>query len=174
MDNKIKPHYVDFNTAKLLKEKGFDVEVTNYYFEDGEFREFVLTDTVGMDYGSDVEYELCEFYFDWNRKDLFSKKNGQRLYGFRKNKDYFETFSAPEQSQVIEWLRVRFNIDLQTICNYSKLGRTYRMGIIFINKFKKIDSLFLRPINEISQFTEFNSPQEAYSAAFDYVLNKLI
>ena len=29
--NKIKPHYVSFNTAKLLKEKGFNVPVRKYY-----------------------------------------------------------------------------------------------------------------------------------------------
>ena len=33
--NKIEPHYVNFNTAKLLKEKGFDGECTEYYLKDG-------------------------------------------------------------------------------------------------------------------------------------------
>lgn len=83
-------------------------------------------------------------------------------------------YSAPEQWQVVEWLRINHNIDLQVICNYSKLGRTYRMGIIFINKKNKIDTIFIRPKDYEHEFIEFNSPQEAYSAAFDYVLKELI
>jgi len=81
---------------------------------------------------------------------------------------------AFEQWEIIEWLRVKYNIDLQAVCNYSKLGRTYRMGIIFVNDDKKVDSIFLRPENEKFEFIEFNTPQEAYSAAFDYILENLI
>jgi hypothetical protein len=82
------------------------------------------------------------------------------------------TIYAPEQWQVVEWLRINHNIDLQPICNYSKLGRTYRMGIIFINKENKVDTVFLRPIDTPSEFIEFNTPQEAYSKAFDYIIDK--
>ena len=79
-----------------------------------------------------------------------------------------------EQWQIVEWLRVKHNIDLQNICNYGRLGRTYRMGIIFINEKKEVDTIFLRPIDTPFKFIEFNSPQEAYSAAFDYILKELI
>lgn len=80
----------------------------------------------------------------------------------------------PEQWQIVEWLRVNHNIDLQNICNYGRLGRTYRMGIIFINEKKEVDTIFLRPIDTPFKFIEFKSPQEAYSAAFDYILKELI
>jgi hypothetical protein len=81
----------------------------------------------------------------------------------------------PEQWQVVEWLRVNHNIDLQDICNYGRLCKTYRMGIIFINNKNEVDMVFLRPIDTIFDFIEFNSPQETYSAAFDYIReNKLI
>jgi hypothetical protein len=83
-------------------------------------------------------------------------------------------YDAPEQWQIVEWLRVNHNIDLQDICNYGRLGRTYRMGIIFINEKKEVDTIFLRPIDTPFKFIEFNSPQEAYSAAFDYILKELI
>ena len=85
-----------------------------------------------------------------------------------------DEYDAPEQWQIVEWLRVNHNIDLQNICNYGRLGRTYRMGIIFINEKKEIDTIFLRPIDTPFKFIEFNSPQEAYSAAFDYILKELI
>jgi len=80
---------------------------------------------------------------------------------------------APEQWQVVEWLRVNHGIDLQAICNYSEKGRSYRMGIIYIKE-NKVESVFLRKDYGFTDFIEFNSPQEAYSAAFDYILNKLI
>jgi hypothetical protein len=85
-----------------------------------------------------------------------------------------DEYDAPEQWQIVEWLRVNHNIDLQNICNYGRLGRTYRMGIIFINEKKEVDTIFLRPIDTPFKFIEFNSPQEAYSAAFDYILKELI
>jgi hypothetical protein len=85
-----------------------------------------------------------------------------------------DEYNAPEQWQIVEWLRVNHNIDLQNICNYGRLGRTYRMGIIFINEKKEVDTIFLRPIDTPFKFIEFNSPQEAYSAAFDYILKELI
>jgi hypothetical protein len=80
---------------------------------------------------------------------------------------------APEQWQVCEWLRVNHNIDLQAICNYSEKGRSYRMGIIYIKE-NKVESVFLRKDYGFTDFIEFYSPQEAYSAAFDYILNELI
>jgi hypothetical protein len=33
--NKIEPHYVDFNTAKLLKEKGFNLKTDTWYDKEG-------------------------------------------------------------------------------------------------------------------------------------------
>jgi len=103
--------------------------------------------------------------------DRFS--NGDRIIeGWNNNSD--SHVSAPEQWQVVEYLRVNHNIDLQAVCNYGRLGRTYRMGIIFINKEKEVDTIFLRPIDMPYSFIEFNSPQEAYLAAFDYILKELI
>jgi hypothetical protein len=39
--NKIQPHYVDFNTAKLLKEKEFNEHCNSYYAENGFLHEGV-------------------------------------------------------------------------------------------------------------------------------------
>jgi len=82
--------------------------------------------------------------------------------------------NIPEQWQAAEWLRVNHNIDLQPICNYGRLGRTYRMGVIFINKKGEVDTIFLRPVDTPFQYIEFNTPQEAISQAFDYVFKNLI
>ena len=87
------------------------------------------------------------------------------------NSDYY---TAPEQWQVVEWLRVNHGIWIivegdsygdywyvkLTVCSeevYEDLDK--RHGIISAH----------RKFNN-----EHNSPQEAYSAAFDYILKELI
>jgi hypothetical protein len=168
MNNEIKPHYVDFNTAKLLKEKGFQELVNHYYFEDGEFKEHSLKGTNGY-YGEEYEFNLSEFNENWNDKWL-TKKSGDRCFGCSKDRGYFETYSAPEQHQVIEWLLLNYGIWV-----YVNLEAQLDSYSYFI---KGKDKDF--PINKIIKHGYpkygkwYNSPQEAYSAAFDYVLNNLI
>jgi len=66
-------------------------------------------------------------------------------------------------SVVVEWLRVNYNIMVSCL-------------------FKETDESFMYQIHKMKSeelpriFTNdgFNSPQEAYSAAFDYILNNLI
>ena len=76
-------------------------------------------------------------------------------------------YSAPEQWVVVEWLRVNHGIWIDvTLSSDSK----------FLNLIRDIKNpnthLGIARVNDISFF---NSPQEAYSAAFDYILtNNLI
>lgn len=104
----MKEQLISFETAKLAKEKGFDILCFNYYFEDGEFKENILTGQNGY-YGDDYEVEFEEFLEDWNDK-MLTKKNGGRCFGCSKNKGYLETFSAPTQSLLQKWLREVHNI----------------------------------------------------------------
>jgi len=78
--NSIIEDYCSFEVSKLLKEKGFNVACSHYYFEDGEFKQNEIKDTVGMDYGSDIIYKLSEFNENWNNKFL-TKKDGSRCFG---------------------------------------------------------------------------------------------
>jgi len=73
-----------------------------------------------------------------------------------------ESCSAPEQWQVVEWLRVEKGIWIE-VC------KPVRQKLFRFN----IDSLNTNE-NLFTSVVSFSSPQEAYSAAFDYVLNKLI
>ena len=132
----IKPHYITFEQAKLLKEKGFD--------------------------------ETCNAYFDLDKKiTLFNDKDFNRS----KNSDMypyiFGEITLPEQWQVIEWLRVNHNIEVfvtplfsETRFNISYQNRKYDANIIINGKY-----LFKK---------QFKSPQEAYSAAFSYILKEVI
>lgn len=61
----------------------------------------------------------------------------------------------PEQWQVIEWLRIKHNINI-----WVEQG-----------KFCFIDNDNHSAYNSLG---EFKSPQAAYSAAFDYILNEMI
>ena len=142
---KIEPRYVSFEQAKLLKEKKFVCKVYKEYTPQFDF----ITDT---------------------------DRSANCVIGGECSVKYAadDSFAAPEQWQVKEWLRINHSIDLQDICHYGKLGRIYRMGIIFINKKGEVDTVFLRPVDTSFDFIEFESPQEAYSAAFDYVLRNLI
>jgi hypothetical protein len=69
-----------------------------------------------------------------------------------------DCYSAPEQWQVVEWLRVNHGIWV-SICpsidtNFEFM--IYKKDVIYgSGKYK----------------SNFNSPQEAYSAAFDYIKN---
>ena len=94
---------ISFETAKLAKEKGFDILTHSYYFEDSEFKEHSLKGTNGY-YGDEYEFNLSEFNENWNDKWL-TKKTGDRCFGCSKQKGYLETFSAPTQSLLQKWLR---------------------------------------------------------------------
>lgn len=79
--------------------------------------------------------------------------------------------SAPEQHQVVEWLRVNHGINVLPIENYTypnEIKNRWKYQII--NKQEKDRDIFNKKFF-IEVDYEFQSPQEAYSAAFDYILN---
>ena len=99
----MKEQLISFETAKLAKEKDFNILQHSYYFEDGEFKENSLKGTNGY-YGEEYEFNLSEFNENWNDKWL-TKKTGDRCFGCSKQKGYLETFLAPTQSLLQKWLR---------------------------------------------------------------------
>lgn len=173
MKDEIKTHYVDFNTAKLLKEKGFDIPVNHYYFEDGEFKEHSLTGTNGY-YGEEYEFELSEFNVNWNDSFL-TKKNGDRCFGCSKNTGYFETFSAPEQWKVVEWLRINHGIwvtvDIGKEYWFWKIRGINGKVIVKEQIPDELCTTLTGLLFSNTKYLKYISPQEAYSAAFDYILN---
>jgi hypothetical protein len=72
--------------------------------------------------------------------------------------------AAPEQWQVVEWLRVNHGIwvevkspDSKDMGYYISIRKPYRFGNYYNGK-----EIF------------YGSPQEAYSAAFDYILKEIL
>jgi hypothetical protein len=156
MEN-IQPTHATSEQAKLLKEKKFIMKCRSYYLK-------------GYDYpfeGVDDEYWGDNRFKNWNADVIGIKP--------------FEGFtSAPEQWQVVEWLR--FNHDIwvsvikidgfQDLYYYTITGSSE-----FFNNGRTItveewDDETCDKMGYNNKY--FNLPQEAYSAAFDYILKELI
>ena len=85
-----------------------------------------------------------------------------------------DTVSRPEQWQVVEWLRVNHGIHLGVSCDaYGKFWYA-NLNVCSKEVWEDEDKRH----NILSAHYKFNnehkSSQEAYSAAFDYILNNLI
>jgi hypothetical protein len=124
----IEPMYIEFNTAKRLKEKGFDEAVRLCYSDDDD--------------------------------NLLPFDAGNKLHINSKHPYY----SAPEQWQVIEWLRLKHDI-------WIEVRRTSHFNEIRYQSY--INEKYLS--GDMGGYVSHTTPQEAYSAAFNHILNnKLI
>lgn len=84
----------------------------------------------------------------------------------QRNSEILEScYSIPEQWQVTEWLRVNHGIWI-----HSAPENNEEDIVKWAFTIQRIDS----EVRFVRRVGEFNSPQEAYSAAFDYVLKNLI
>jgi len=125
----IKRTYVSFEQAKLLKEKGFEIPILNWYHRE-------------------------------------TKKLNKNDLAFSINK-LTDNYSAPEQWQVVEWLRINHGIWI--VVNITIDDKWYFE--LYNLKDKRNSEISIVDEN----ITDFhNSPQKAYSAAFDYILKELI
>jgi hypothetical protein len=108
-------------------------------------------------------------------KGLYYTKDKEHClvgWGFNdRTENSFAQYSTPEQWQVLEWFRVNHGIWITIFimekekidgsgweCYYDYSIKQMKIGLINISK----------------KLEEFNFPQEATSAAIDYVLNNLI
>lgn len=129
--------YVDFNTAKLLKEKcDFDVYQPNQYIKGG---------------------------------------NPTTLYNYSESQCslFNDVYYAPEQWQVVEFFRLNYGIWV-----YACEMKYGWWATIKDKSFKPIHCTHTQDNERLyiaeESGTWYKSPQEAYSAAFDYILKKLI
>jgi hypothetical protein len=123
--SKIEPTYVTREQSKWLKEKEFDLPTYAYY--------------------SGLNFYTGE-YKNHSQTTIGDTPMHKMLIGYT---------SAPEQWQVVEWLRVNHGIwvSIRVSNNKFNLLVTNLSGDILFND------------------SAFNTPQEAYSAAFDYIKN---
>jgi spore maturation protein CgeB len=85
---------ITFETAKLAKEKGFNLKVHNYFSKERWEREFSLKNGFNDDYWGD------NWFYDWNT-------NGEPYKPFSE-----DCYSIPTQSLLQKWLREVYGIDI--------------------------------------------------------------
>jgi hypothetical protein len=130
MNNNIELHYVNYDFAKFLKSKGFNVPCKQAFY-------------------GDVEDEDIEYNEPTTTGDDF-------ILG------EYDCY-APEHWEVVEWLRVNYGIFISCEQNYK--------GEFWTQVHKKNDHIIPRWEVIAANYDSPNSPQEAYSAAFDYIKN---
>lgn len=145
MTQEIKPTYVTFEQGKWLKEKGFD-EYCDQYYSQALFE------------GTNKDWEgIFPKFTVFKRSDFHFNSKPQ-------NNDLWFECSAPEQWQVVEWLRVNHGIWITVDIDINGVYKN------FIRKYNSKDRAWeVKYATSISE--KYYAPQEAYSAAFDYILN---
>jgi hypothetical protein len=113
----------------------------------------------------------CQFlYVDGDYRIDFEKE-GELFDGeYPSTQKPIDWCLAPEQWQVVEWLRVNHNLYVSPYPYYVK----WSWEVLQIDTTKKYHYITSLRNGRTENPDNFNSPQEAYSAAFDYVLNNLI
>jgi hypothetical protein len=156
MNNNIEPHYVNYDFAKFLKEKGFE--------EHSDYNQWILAKDV------DSKDESKKFICHSNDLEEYTYINEEKEH------NVYHCLTIPEHWQVVEWLRINHEIEITplryTFSEGEFVGKKY---MFVIEKYKKnfdpdLDEYHFdeEPIKS-SRKLNFNSPQEAYSAAFDYI-----
>jgi hypothetical protein len=145
----MKPAYVTFEQAKKLKEKEFNVECNTVYVNDWS-KESISKDTA--------------IYEKLLANPKIAKGN---LISTNLNDNYN---SRPEHWQLVEWLRINHGIWVR-VNSMDGINWFYDIW----NFGKEPNTAFTKDAQiTFSENENYDTPQEAHSAAFDYVLNNLI
>lgn len=142
-------NYVTYEQAKLLNEKGFRSQKTpglreGYY-----------------NHKEELNGNMTDYIRAISHKDEEAKKK-------------YASIAAPKHHEVVTWFFTDKSIWVEVIANHFKeCGSIAEQGFIFKVMNNKTGNYF-----DIQGWLEnksiiFNSPQEAYSAAIDYVLTKI-
>lgn len=164
----IKPTYVTFEQAKLLFEKGLDI-ISKQSSDTREGKGYIPSYMAYFDY-SLLRKQYPEVYKDEIVLDIVSPNSSlfRAIESFYSGHDnILPTYHALEQWQVVEWLRVKHGIWISVSCDLVGYYAYYS-----IDATKYVNSSIQK--GWINGGNALKSPQEAYSAAFDYVLTKLI
>lgn len=137
---------ISFETAKLAKEKGFDIPTYTSYignkFHENEDK------PNGYD-GYDLASEE-----NWNKKDWVFSRDGGSCFGCKlDNIKYFEACSAPTQSLLQKWLRKTHNVHVEL-----RMGNDGKTIWWFCN-IKPID--ISKPSTHLASTEQKDEPEQA-------------
>ena len=136
--------YVNFETAKLLKEKGFDCNTNCYYIEDSVTRTLFYS-PIRENHNASIENNEFDIHINIS--------NGK--------------MSAPTLQMVMKWLREVYNLVIQIeLIDFLEHGEVW---LYCITERKTIKQL----TGKDEDFTE-HSYEEACEAAIKYCLENLI
>ena len=149
---------VSYAIAKLLKEKGFDLPAQKYY-------EHALKSVKNKEDGYSGP-------FGWKKGEL----NLQTDYFVNNSKtadltsEMWYMCSAPTIADVVMWLLMKHKIWIWVGCRDLENGKT-----IFIANGRNIPSTKSNEfVVDVILYQPKDNPSEAYEAAIEYALNKLI
>jgi len=118
--------------------------------------------------------EIKPTYVTFEQAKMLVKKGFQGIeidYGLNQ---MLNNSRPPEQWQVIEWLRINHGIHLEVSCDvYGKLWFV-KLEVCSKEVWDDLDKRHNILTANRKFINEHKSKQEAYSAAFDYILNNLI
>ncbi len=157
--------YVSFETAKLLKDKGFKEWCFKCY------------GVAILHNGADISFdEECELR-DYGRENEIEYIEGGRLYGYGCNnhdKDA-KVWAAPTLWVAMKWLRETHSIDISVVPHSHKEGKTFDYEFVYWNgeeyhipyseKYPTYHELFGKT---------WKKYEEACEAAIKYCLENLI
>jgi hypothetical protein len=150
----IKPAYVTFDQAKWLKSINFNLDTKSNFYQTEE-----------------AIYKNEELLVDQDTKSGSISM-------------FEDIYAAPEQWQVVEWFRINHNIwiNVHPVFNAPRYVSKFGFDILGLDEksssikhyFPKIELMKQHKATHADQIGEgsFKSPQEAYSAAFDYIKEK--
>lgn len=114
--------------------------------------------------------EMCRVFWGYDcteEKNILIEENSPSFINNRENNN----LAAPEIWQVVEWLRLEYGIWIE--CRHITTFNINRFHVIIWDYKDKSDYKTIHCGNGIG-YKVWDTPQEAYLAAFDYVLKELI
>lgn len=155
--SKIEPKYITYEQANLLDEKGFDEDTNaNWWILASDHRD------------NKLPLDESKIFFCGDSDELESKTyiDDETIH------NVYHVLSCPEQWMVVEWLRINHGIEI-----YLRPQRNSRIGVTtYYYGISTICSTNHLEIIEVVDLmnSDYLTPQDAYSAAIDYVLNNLL
>jgi hypothetical protein len=151
----MEPKYITFEQAKWLKEKGYEIDSNEVLFCRDEINNI-------------EEHQI-------KNRDVIRARG----IGYILDDDEYRVY---EQHQVVDWLRVEHGIWIlvlpqeQSGVDFREDNSKYPYHALFFSIIKYEEDYSYKELintsnNEGKLFLHFNTPQEAYSAAFDYIKN---
>jgi hypothetical protein len=177
-----KETYITHSQAKFFKEKRFNQEVEYFYSKYGEINYLKPYRDYEHLYSNSKKIEsYFTGEYDWNSLNLGEEKVCLKT-AFEECDEWYDCeCSAPEQDDITKWLKNNHGIwifvlpqhlssvDYRNDSKYPYHALFY--AIIKYNEDLTFEEIVNTSDNTKNTFLHFETEEEAYSLAFDYIIN---